>query len=1011
MSFKSGSVVLGTSDTDVFLMPATFSGAVALNMSNVSGTARTYTLKHFIASLGTTVTITAGVTIAPNSSPSIPLRATLEAGDKIIGSASAGASVVAILAASIGPSTARVGLTPKGEYSAGTTYAVNDLVSRFGVGSFISMQNGNIGHTPESSPSFWMSSATKGATGDTGIAGTSGLTRVRVISTGSQQPSTDFGAGTTIDGVTLAVNDVILRASTTNPERNGVYVVPSTGAASRHTDFSVFDTMCGAYFAVIEGTANQDTLWFCSSNFGGVLDTNPLTVVRGPGGGLLQLNNLSDVLSKISARDNISTRGTAVASSSTINLETATGYVVDVSGNNDINAITLANGHERMIRFTGTLQWNHSASMELPNNGNPISVKAGDRAVVVGDASSVTRCLFYMRADGSPLRSSKPAFFLATGQSNMAQRPSFVWSPNKNCFNWNYSGVDGNVGTTFAPLSATTINIADKFISDFADFNPTSTVYVLNISIGSQPISQWKIGASAPDMYANITANITNALAAAGVSKIDGILWFQGENQVLNRYYEYPADFETVMTRFQGETWCPRETPIVVFGIAPTSVSGNVLTDMTNANLRTCVRADPGFRRFVDSAALGASFWADVFHLNVAGIVGNAGKAAREFVRGPSDSALLDQSTRTLLAPALARTGYRNLTFGGDFSANPWQRGGTIASAADDAVTADRFIWRQSGTGVVDILKTADAPTIAQAGAFTQHCLHVEVTTADASIASTDYYGFEYRIEGRSSAFLGFGQTGAKPITVSFWVKSTITGNYFISARNNGGNRSYCTQFVVNAANTWERKVLIIPGDVTGTWLYANGVVGIHLFFTVAAGDTYLFTPEVWGLGDVRVGNIARANGMSSTSNNFKLALVRAEEGFGASQYDSSDAIDILARCKRFTRKSFEASVAPAQNVASEAGAAFALSHVASTVFGTRIEFDDRMAIEPAVTTYNTRTANANWRDTANNTDRTATVANISEFRIYDHWGLRRGRRVKLHPLARRWRVELSAGR
>src|SRR3954471_132727 len=129
MSFKSGSVVLGTSDTDVFLMPATFSGAVALNISNVSGTARTYTLKHFIASLGTTVTITAGVTIAPNSSPSIPLRATLEAGDKIIGSASAGASVVAILAASIGPSTARVGLFPKGEYSAGTTYAVNDMVS------------------------------------------------------------------------------------------------------------------------------------------------------------------------------------------------------------------------------------------------------------------------------------------------------------------------------------------------------------------------------------------------------------------------------------------------------------------------------------------------------------------------------------------------------------------------------------------------------------------------------------------------------------------------------------------------------------------------------------------------------------------------------------------------------------------------------------------------------------------------------------------------------------------
>jgi hypothetical protein len=76
------------------------------------------------------------------------------------------------------------------------------------------------------------------------------------------------------------------------------------------------------------------------------------------------------------------------------------------------------------------------------------------------------------------------------------------------------------------------------------------------------------------------------------------------------------------------------------------------------------------------------------------------------------------------------------------------------------------------------VTKAADAPTITQAGVFTQHCLDIAVTTADASIAATDQYFIRQILEGLSTSFLGFGQSNARPITVSFWVKSTKTGPF-----------------------------------------------------------------------------------------------------------------------------------------------------------------------------------------------------------------------------------------
>lgn len=94
-------------------------------------------------------------------------------------------------------------------------------------------------------------------------------------------------------------------------------------------------------------------------------------------------------------------QGANIASASTVNLETATGNLVDVTGTTTITAITLSQGHIRLVRFTGILTLTHGASLVLPGAAN-ITTAAGDFAIFAGYASGVVRCLHYLRAASMP---------------------------------------------------------------------------------------------------------------------------------------------------------------------------------------------------------------------------------------------------------------------------------------------------------------------------------------------------------------------------------------------------------------------------------------------------------------------------------------------------------------------------------------------------------------------------------------------------------------------------------
>jgi len=250
-------------------------------------------------------------------------------------------------------------------------------------------------------------------------------------------------------------------------------------------------------------------------------------------------------------------------------------------------------------------------------------------------------------------------------------------------------------------------------------------------------------------------------------------------------------------------------------------------------------------------------------------------------------------------------TGSRNLVIGGNFDTNPWQRQVTFTSVATTTVTADRFVWYQLTTpGVVDIKKTADAPSVAQCGFVASNCLHIDVTTADAAVAAGDYGAIGYHLEGYD-----FAHIAQRTFTLSFWHKHTKTGVYCVAFRNQAQNRSYVAEYTQDTADTWEYATITLTGDTSGVWLYTNGI-GMGIFFSMIMGSTYQTTAGSWQAGNY-LATSNQVNAMDSTSNNMKFALIKLEPGTVATSYPPESEAEILAKCQRYYEKSYTQGIYP----------------------------------------------------------------------------------------------------
>ena len=246
-----------------------------------------------------------------------------------------------------------------------------------------------------------------------------------------------------------------------------------------------------------------------------------------------------------------------------------------------------------------------------------------------------------------------------------------------------------------------------------------------------------------------------------------------------------------------------------------------------------------------------------------------------------------------LSAPQLSK----NLFHNGDFAVQ--QRGDITGLGASVAHTFDGVVALHSGspTGRFSVLKSTTVP----ANTGHRQSMKVDITTADSSIAAGALYYIYIRLEAQDVSHLRYGESDAKSLTISFWTRSTITGDYTLMVEVPDGSRAYSVTYNIASADTWEKKTITIAGDTGGTINNDTGV-GITLRFTLTAGSNYHGGREhAWASGANNMyGGGSSLNLFSSTSNDWYIAGLQVEEGSVATDFNFQDFGTTLRKCLRY---------------------------------------------------------------------------------------------------------------
>ena len=156
-------------------------------------------------------------------------------------------------------------------------------------------------------------------------------------------------------------------------------------------------------------------------------------------------------------------------------------------------------------------------------------------------------------------------------------------------------------------------------------------------------------------------------------------------------------------------------------------------------------------------------------------------------------------------------------------------------------------------------------------------------------------------IEGYNVADLGFGSANAKTVTLSFWVRSSLTGTFGGALQNSGSSRSYVFSYTISSANTWEQKSITITGDTSGTWLTTNGL-GISCNFGIGQGSSVSNTAGSWYAGNYV--NVTGGTSVVGTNGaTWYVTGVQLEAGTTASPFEYRQYTTELSLCQRYYYK------------------------------------------------------------------------------------------------------------
>ena len=244
--------------------------------------------------------------------------------------------------------------------------------------------------------------------------------------------------------------------------------------------------------------------------------------------------------------------------------------------------------------------------------------------------------------------------------------------------------------------------------------------------------------------------------------------------------------------------------------------------------------------------------------------------------------------------PTAGALSNRNLIINGNMIIDQRKSGSAHTPANDQTYTLDRWMLRNAGgSGRFSVQQSGTSPNNIDPSML------LTVTTTDAPAAG-EFYGVEQRVEGYVLSPSAIGSSTAKALTLSFWVRSSLTGTYCCSFRNAAADRSFVAEYSISAANTWEFKTIQIAAKTDGTWNTTNNV-GAYVDWCLGSGANFEGSTG-WQSAN-RVATSNQVDWINTSGATFHLTGVQLELGEQATPFEHRNYGDELQRCERYLQQ------------------------------------------------------------------------------------------------------------
>jgi hypothetical protein len=262
-----------------------------------------------------------------------------------------------------------------------------------------------------------------------------------------------------------------------------------------------------------------------------------------------------------------------------------------------------------------------------------------------------------------------------------------------------------------------------------------------------------------------------------------------------------------------------------------------------------------------------------------------------------ANSAFQTGSVENYMSSQGLALGMRNRIINGAMQIDQRNNGAanTPSATATNIYNLDRWYYFQSQASKMTVQQNSGAIT-APAG----FSYYLGANTASAvTVGTNDYFGVAQTIEGFNCADLAWGTASAKTITLSFWVRSSLTGTFGGAIQNAAQGRSYPFTYSIVAANTWEYKTITISGDTSGTWVGATNGGSIRINFGLGMGSAFSGTAGSWSASNVM--NATGATSVVGTAGaTWYITGVQFEAGSTATPFEFRQYGTEFNLCQRY---------------------------------------------------------------------------------------------------------------